>query len=182
MLAAGQLLAAGQDPVGGFEVAELVKRLAQQQRPGRIQLLAGHRLDQPAHDAEVVRVPGQVRAAQQHGRVGPPPGIEPPGRDPQRRRAGDRSRGLQPVGLGQQDRPRPRPGHGSADHPAVHGVSEARLLAVDGDRHQPGPFQRLQHHGGDGGLEIAELQRLAQGQQLDDRPGLGGQLPDPLLD
>ena len=61
-------------------------------------------------------------------------------------------------------------------------MSQARLLAVDGDRHQPGPFQRLQHRDRGGGLKIAELQRLAQGQQLDDRPGLGGQLPDPLLD
>ena len=178
----GQLLPAGQDPLGGVEDAELVQRLAQQQRPGRIQLVAGHRLDQPAHHAEVVRVAGQVRAADQDRRVGPPPGVQPPHRDPQRRRTGDGGRGLQPVGLGQQDRPCPRPGHGSADHPGVQGMGQAHLLAGDGDRHQPGPFQRLQHRGGDGGLEIGEVQRLAQGQQLDDGTGLGRQLPDPLLD
>lgn len=52
----------------------------------------------------------------------------------------------------------------------------------DGDRHQPGPFQRLQHPGGRDRLEVAELERLAQREQLDHGTGLRGQAPDPLLD
>ena len=75
VLAAGEVLAAGQDLLGGGEVTELVQRLAQQQRPGGVQVRTGHRLDQAPHGPEVVRVPGQVGAADQHGGVGPPPRV-----------------------------------------------------------------------------------------------------------
>ena len=84
-----------------------------------------------------------------------------------------------------QQRARPRPGQGGAAHPGVQGMGQADLLAGDGDRHQPGPFQRLQHPGGDGRLDIAELQRLAQGQQrgteraLADSPSLPEQIQQP---
>ena len=61
-------------------------------------------------------------------------------------------------------------------------VSQAHLAVGNGDRYQPGPFQRLEHPGGNGRLEIPELERLAQGEQLDHRTGLGGQASDPLLD
>jgi hypothetical protein len=49
-------------------------------------LLTRHRLDQAAHHTEVVRVAGQVGAADQDSRVGPPPGVQAPHRDSQRRR------------------------------------------------------------------------------------------------
>ena len=61
-------------------------------------------------------------------------------------------------------------------------VGQAHLPVGDGDRHQPGPFQRLQLPGRGGGLQILKLQRLAQGQQFNDGTGLGGQATDPLLD
>ena len=182
MLAAGQPLPEREDPLGSIEDAEFVQRLTQQQRPDRIQLLAGHRLDQPPHDTKVVRVAGQVGTADQDGRVRPPPGVQTPHRDPQRRRTERGAQGLQPLGLGQQDCPRPQPRQGGADHLAVQGVGQAHLPGADGDRHEPGPFQPLQHPGRGGRLEIAELQRLTQGEQLDDGTGPGGQAPDPLLD
>jgi hypothetical protein len=106
MFAGGQLLPAGQDLIGGAEETELVQRLAQQQRPGCIQVLLGHRLDQPAHGPKVVRIPGQVGAADQDGWVRPSAGVQPPHRDPQRRRALGADH-FQPAGLGQQDRPHP---------------------------------------------------------------------------
>jgi hypothetical protein len=61
-------------------------------------------------------------------------------------------------------------------------VGQAHLPVGDRDRHQPGPFQRLQHPGRSGRLQVAEFNRLAQGQQIHDRAGLGRQTPDPLLD
>src|SRR2546430_12470224 len=45
-----------EDPLGGVEDAEFVQRLTQQQRPNRIQLLAGHRLDQPPQDRKSTRL------------------------------------------------------------------------------------------------------------------------------
>jgi hypothetical protein len=43
MLATGELLAAGQDLLGGGEVTKLVQRFAQQQRPGSIQVPVARR-------------------------------------------------------------------------------------------------------------------------------------------
>jgi hypothetical protein len=144
--------------------------------PGR------HRLDQAAHHPEVVRVAGQVGAADQDSRVGPPAGVQAPQRDPQRRRPVREIGLFQPFGLGQQDGPRPQPRHSGLDDLPVQRVGQAHLLVGDGDRHQPGPFQRLQHPGSRGGLEVAELERLAQGEQIDHGTGLRGKAPDPLLD
>jgi hypothetical protein len=104
VLAAGELLAACEDLLGGVEGPELIQRLTQQQRAARIQVRPGHRLDQSPHHPEVVSVTGQVGAADQDGWVRLPAGVQPPHGDVQRRRGGDGVGGLQPLRLGQQDR------------------------------------------------------------------------------
>ena len=174
LLAGGQLLAAGEDPLGGLEVAELVQRLAEEQRAGRIQLLGWHRLDQPPHDAEVVRVAGQVGAADQDGGVGPAarrPAATPRSAAP----PGPRGPGWTPpaVGLGSAGSRGPATSAWRRGPPrACSGMGQAHLPSVDRDRHQPGPFQRLQHPERGHRLQVAELHRLAQGEQLDDGTGL----------
>ena len=61
-------------------------------------------------------------------------------------------------------------------------MGQARRPVVDRDRDQPGPFQRLQHAGWSGGLDVVQLHRLTQSEQLDDGACLGGQAANPLPD
>ena len=64
----------------------------------------------------------------------------------------------------------------------MHRVSQADLVIVGRDRHQTRAFQRFEYLGRCRRFEVAEFNRFAQGERLDDLTRLVGEAADALLD
>ena len=83
LLAEAERLEALNPEPGPASLRIAVWRLDAGGRPDPAILMSGARLARYAHDFRVVRVASQVGAADQHGRVGPSPGVQAPHGDPQ---------------------------------------------------------------------------------------------------
>ncbi len=167
-----------EDPIGCLEVSELVERLTQQQSCHCVQLRIWNSLDQAPHEPEIMGVARQVRAVDKDGGVGHAAGVQAPDRSSQRSGSRDRAHRFEPLGLREEDRPDPQPGHGGPDNLPVQGMGQAHLAGVDCN--EAGPFQVVDDVSGVCS-EVVALERFTEREHLDNGAGLGREIADPVL-